>query len=232
MSSTLQTSANRANGSKSRGPVTVAGKLSSLASSSRSTGPRTPEGKARSSQNAIRHGILAESIVLANESRDAFSEILSTLQDELRPNSPIELRFVETMAVAEWRRLRLLCLEKEQLAMEIQRQQTADLAAVNESCPPDSAQVSPMRQTVLAFRAITDHSRVQELINRYEARYDRQYNRALAGLRAHRAEMRKEELDARRRERAAKAREQKRKPQSAPKDEKLYSPNELNPTQG
>lgn len=230
MSSTLRIAANRANGAKSRGPVTVAGKLNSLANSARSTGPRTAEGKARSSRNAIRHGILAESIVLANESREAFSGVLSTLQDELQPASPIEHRFVETMAVAEWRRLRLLCLEKEQLAMEIQRQQTADLATVTESGPSESVDTNPIRQTVLAFRSITDHSRVQELINRYESRYDRQYNRALAGLRAHRAEMRKEELIVRRREQAAKAREQKRKQQPAQKDEKLYSPDEVNPT--
>ena len=52
------------------------------------------------------------------------NEILSALHEELQPAPGIESRFVETMALAEWRRLRLMCLEKEQLAMEIRRQQS------------------------------------------------------------------------------------------------------------
>ena len=108
MSSILQIEASRANGAKSRGPVTLAGKLASLANSARSTGPVTPAGQARSSQNAIRHGILAESIVLDSESAQGFSEVLSALQEELQPVSGIESRFVETMALAEWRRLQVL----------------------------------------------------------------------------------------------------------------------------
>ena len=222
MSSLLKIAANRANGAKSRGPVTVSGKLNALANSARSTGPVTPAGKARSSQNALRHGILAESIVLEGESPEAFSEILSTLLSELLPASPIEHRFVETMALSEWRRLRLLCLEKEQLAMEIQHQQNTAPADISEpgSTSPAPAQATTMRDLAVAYRAITDHSRIQELLNRYEARYDRQYMRALAGLRAHRAERRKEELNERRRARAAKARKQGRKLRFAQKNAK------------
>src|ERR1019366_9659754 len=44
-------------------------------------------------------------------------------QEELLPVTSIESRYVETMALAEWRRLRLICLEKEQLAIETRRQQ-------------------------------------------------------------------------------------------------------------
>ena len=115
MSSSLRIDASRANGAKSRGPTTVAGRLASLANSANSTGaihsgrpshalPRAPP---------IRHGILAESIVLDSESAEGFAEVLNTLQEELQPVTSIESRYVETMALAEWRRLRLLCLEKE-----------------------------------------------------------------------------------------------------------------------
>jgi hypothetical protein len=116
---------------KSRGPVTVAGRLASLANSAKSTGAVTPEGHARSSQNAIRHGILAESIVLDSESAERFSDVLTTLQEELQPTTSIESRYVETMGLAEWRRLRLLCLEKEQLTIETRRQEAADLSTLN-----------------------------------------------------------------------------------------------------
>ncbi len=208
MSSILKIEANRKNGAKSKGPVSVDGKLKSLANSARSTGPVTPEGKASSSQNALRHGILAESVVLNSESREAFTEILAGLEDELHPDTIVERRYVETMALADWRRLRLLCLEKEYLAIEIRHQEgvatenladsdTADASpndASDTGAPDNGApvEVNPLRNLALAFRALIDQSRVTELINRYEARYDRQYNRALHGLRAHRAEKRRE----------------------------------------
>ena len=199
MSSTLRIAASRANGAKSRGPITVAGRLASLANSAKSTGPLTPEGRAISSQNATRHGILAESIVLDSESAERFSEVLAALQEELQPASPIESRYVETMALAEWRRLRLVCLEKEQMTIETRRQEAADLGNLNEA---GDVEVSSTRYTALAFRALSDESRAQELLNRYEARYDRQYQRALNGLRAYRADRRKDEKEARRARRA------------------------------
>jgi hypothetical protein len=191
MSSSLRIDASRANGAKSHGPTTIAGRLASLANSAKSTGPVTPDGQARSSQNAIRHGILAESIVLDSESAENFSEVLTTLQDELQPATSIESRYVETMALAEWRRLRLVCLEKEQLTIETRRQEAADLST-------DAAEVSPIRYTALAFRAMSDESRAQELLNRYESRYDRQYQRAMNGLRAYRADRKQDEREARR----------------------------------
>jgi hypothetical protein len=193
MSSSLRIDASRANGAKSRGPITIAGRLASLANSAKSTGAVTPEGRARSSQNAIRHGILAESIVLDSESAEGFSDVLTTLQEELQPTTSIESRYVETMALAEWRRLRLLCLEKEQITIETRRQEAADL-----SNPAEDTEVSAIRYTALAFRAMSDESRAQELLNRYEARYDRQYQRAMNGLRAYRTERKKDEKEARR----------------------------------
>ena len=213
MNSIRKIAASRANGAKSRGPVTAAGRFAALANSAKSTGPVTQAGRERSAQNAIRHGILAESVVLDGESVEYFTEVLSTLQDELLPVSAIESRYVETMALAEWRRLRLICLEREQIAIETQRQEAADLGNLNipadlndpdnidKNTTPAATEVSSLRYTALAFRAMSDESRAQELLNRYESRYDRQYQRAMNGLRAYRAEKREDERAARRRER-------------------------------
>ena len=101
------------------------------------------------------------------------------------------------MALAEWRRLRLLCLEKEQLAIETRRQEAADLSNLSNEGSGDT-EVSPIRYTALAFRAMSDESRAQELLNRCEARYDRQYQRAMNGLRAYRADRKQDEREARR----------------------------------
>src|ERR1039457_5668111 len=115
MSSSLRIEASRANGAKSRGPVTEDGKRASSANSAKSTGPVTPEGKSRSSQNATRHGLLSESIVLDDECAERFGIVLSLLEDELKPVTGIETRFVETMALAHWRQLRLWTVEKVQI---------------------------------------------------------------------------------------------------------------------
>jgi hypothetical protein len=76
-------------------------------------------------KNVIRHGILAESV-------EHFYKVLSTLQEELQPVTSIQSRYAETMALAEWRQKRLICLEKEQFVIEAERQERADRSTVAE----------------------------------------------------------------------------------------------------
>ena len=174
MSSPLRSESSRANGAKSRGPVTGEGRRKALANSARSTGPVTPEGKAVSSRNSLRHGLLSDSIVLPNESAQRFDELLASLQTELRPEPGIEAAFVHKMAVAYWRQMRLWCLEKLQFVHETGKQEALNEGADSATC------------TALAFRALCDETRALELLNRYESRFDRQYQRALANFNAHR----------------------------------------------
>jgi len=46
----------------------------------------------------------------------------------------------------------------------------------------------PAMHTALAFTALSDHSRALELLNRYEVRYSREYQRTLICFKAQRAE--------------------------------------------
>ena len=61
----------------------------------KSTGPRTPEGKARVRFNALKHGMLAKSIILPGkenfESREEFDFLLQSLFDDLQPLSLIHI---------------------------------------------------------------------------------------------------------------------------------------------
>src|ERR1700677_2354279 len=120
--SPLQIAAARANGAKSRGPVTAEGKRASAANS---TGPVTPEGKAWSSQNATRHGLLSDSMVLHGESDARFCALLNTLENELQPEPGIESIQTDVMAVAHWRRMRLWSLEKALYMQETLKRQDA-----------------------------------------------------------------------------------------------------------
>jgi hypothetical protein len=66
VTSEKKAAAARANGALSRGPI-------------------TPEGKARSSQNALQHGLFSTSVVLATEDPEAFSALLQDYCDYTSP---------------------------------------------------------------------------------------------------------------------------------------------------
>ncbi len=148
MSSQARIDASRANGAKSRGPV-------------------TPEGKAASSRNRLRHGLLARTVVLEGEDREVFYALLRDFETEFNPQSPVENALVQTLAVARWRQIRIWGMETAGLNHQIAKQHD----------PADSR-----TRAALAFRDLSDQSRSLELINRYEARYDRQFTRALRTL--------------------------------------------------
>jgi hypothetical protein len=186
MSSILRKEASRANGAKSHGPVSVAGKVASAANSIHAAGPVTPEGLARSAQNATRHGMLAQSIVLSSESAPSFVALLAGLQDLLQPENVIENRLVEVIAVADWRRSRLWCLEMALYTHGINAQERA-----NDPCADQENSEIPSMHTSLAFTVLSDQSRAHELLNRYEVRYGREYQRTLNFYYAQRADRKK-----------------------------------------
>ena len=77
-----------------------------------SRGPITTQGKQRSAQNAIRHGLLSKTIVLADEDPKEFNELLNQYLDELQPATHLQHEAVEEMAAAKWRLRRLHRIEK------------------------------------------------------------------------------------------------------------------------
>ena len=69
----------------------------------KSTGPRTIEGKAAVSQNAVKHGLLAEQDVISSESQADFDQYRQQLLDELNPISPMESMLAERIVTLSWR---------------------------------------------------------------------------------------------------------------------------------
>jgi hypothetical protein len=85
----------------------------SRANGARSRGPKTPEGKARASRNSTRHGLLARAILLADESRDRFDDLVRLLNASLNPRTTIDELLIGKMAAAHWRQMRIWRLERE-----------------------------------------------------------------------------------------------------------------------
>jgi hypothetical protein len=92
----------------------------------RSTGPRTPEGKANVRFNAVKHGLLAQEVIVPvgdeQEKRGEFESRLEELWQHYAPVGPVEEMLVEKIAVAYWRLRRATRAEVGELMLESDRE--------------------------------------------------------------------------------------------------------------
>jgi hypothetical protein len=147
MSSDRRTLSSRANGRRAKGPVTAVGKL-------------------RSSQNALRHGLLARCLVLEDESPEAFQALLAQHLDRLQPVDGLEFGMIEEMVAASWRMRRAWAIETHMI----------DTVAAG---PDPSA--TPIDSITTAFSSLAASSALP-LMHRYETRLHMVYQRALHNL--------------------------------------------------
>ncbi len=116
-----QIAASKANGAKSRGPV-------------------TPRGRAVSSANSLRHGLLARTVVLPGESLQRFHDLHRSLHEELMPATAVELLLVNKMAVAHWRQMRVWGMEKAHILSQAPADPSPDAPSRDRSTLVDRAQ--------------------------------------------------------------------------------------------
>src|SRR6516225_8351701 len=69
------------------------------------SGPRTAEGKARSSRNALTHGLTAQEIIIPGEDVAAYRSFEQQLIDDLQPNGACELELIQRLAATHLRRI-------------------------------------------------------------------------------------------------------------------------------
>jgi len=77
----------------------------------KSTGPRTPEGKARSSMNAVKHGLLSREVLVKGESEKDLVTFRKRLVSALAPLGELETLFAERVVSSAWRLRRCLRVE-------------------------------------------------------------------------------------------------------------------------
>ncbi len=139
--------------------------LSSRANGALSRGPQTSDGKRRSSQNAIRHGLLSECVVLPGESVDSFAELLAQHIERFDPVDGVEFGMIEEMASAYWRLRRSWAIENTLMAEALADQPPGD----------DVARITA------AFRRQAASPELA-LLHRYETRLHLMYQRALHNI--------------------------------------------------
>ncbi len=141
------------------------------ANAQHSTGPRTEAGKQRSSLNAIRHGLTAQTVVLPSEDPAAYQSHRLQFIEQYQPATPTESQLVQELIDTSWRLNRIPLLE-------------ADLLA--RAANPPSEQARAVNQE-LTFDIVDAHHLIAGL-NIQGTRLSRQFQKALDKLREIQAE--------------------------------------------
>jgi len=136
------------------------------ANAQHSTGPRTEAGKQRSSLNALRHGLTAQTVVLPSEDPAAYESHRRQFLDEYQPATPTETQLVQELIDTSWRLNRIPLLE-------------ADLLTRGANPPNEHAAI---------HFDIFDAHRLIASINLQGTRLSRQFPKALDKLREIQAE--------------------------------------------
>jgi len=154
------------------------------ANGAKSHGPATAEGRARSSQNALRHGLAVRdaalptvSVVLDDESPADFQRLLDSYLDEFAPTSPLEVELIETMVSARWRLRRLANIETTLLANEMET--TVD--DIHNFFADVDREPTVEDHLAYAFKLLAGGASLH-LLNRYEGTIGRSYARAFKQL--------------------------------------------------
>ncbi len=146
----------------------------------KSTGPRTKQGKAISSQNGLKHGLLAKNIIIPTESKAEFNLHRDEVLSDLKPVGPMESIIANRIVELSWRLSRssrflaatITTMDKENASKPLTAlRQSMIRRALGQSSPTDVPHV-PKPVLKLGRLIIKDFSdaRVLDRLSRYERR--------------------------------------------------------------
>jgi len=144
------------------------------ANGAKSPGPKTAEGKQTASLNAVKHGLTARIVVLQNESEDQYQADLRDYLDHFRPQGKPETDLVYQLAAAHWRLTRYAGVESGLLERKMD-DQASWIEDHYEEIPENY-------RLAIAFDALSGANGSLGLLNRYQARLHREYQRLLKTL--------------------------------------------------
>jgi hypothetical protein len=150
------------------------------ANAQQSTGPRTAAGKARSSQNALKHGLRAQATVLPDENTADFDFLVSELENQFQPQTPIEWTLLRQLADAEWRMRRVPSLEAGLFAA-LFKDSRRHYEYFPEQLPDDEDEAN-LLLIGSATKSATGKTDPLSKLSRYESRLAHRYFKALEQL--------------------------------------------------
>jgi hypothetical protein len=161
----------------------------------KSTGPRTAQGKATASQNAVKHGLLAEQVVIHGEDPAEFDLYREGMLTELAPEGVVEAMLAERAVSLAWRLRRAERLQSAVFAT-VYRENADDVVL----WPKHGLPIQPRPdedEVILGQVVMTDFARAQVLdrLLVHERRIESSLYRTMGELRKER-EARAAEVDA------------------------------------
>jgi hypothetical protein len=134
-------------------------------------GRKTAEGKSRSALNAVKHGLGAKRIVLANEAPEKFDRLLNIFFERFQPIDDVERELVIDVVIAKWRHRRACCIEAAMVDQQLAKdrpQQDLDYSLLTEDI-----------RCALAYQAVERESGFISAVNRQTARVYREFRYAM-----------------------------------------------------
>jgi hypothetical protein len=89
-----------------------------IANAQNSSGPRTETGKAASSQNALKHGLTAQTVLLPGEDEAAYGQLCEGMFHDFTPDAATEKELIQLLCDTQWRLHRCSRLEAAILSQE------------------------------------------------------------------------------------------------------------------
>ena len=131
----------------------------------KSGGPKSKPGKKVVSQNATKTGAYARSIVLSNEDKEAYNELVTRYMHEFQPSDMAETTMVNNLANLTWKKIRLDQYEQNSLMAEWDKPVTlSDLKAKNLLLIRDDVL---WLEIIVVFNRIT-HGTLDDIEQKYE----------------------------------------------------------------
>jgi hypothetical protein len=167
----------------------------------KSTGPRTPEGKAVVAQNAVKHGLLAQEVVIKGEDRDQFARWREGMLAELAPAGDVESELAERIVGLFWRLRRAERLQgaafgtfPEEKTKWTWSEEDKQYVVLQTDKPGRPGPGSAEEARAVDRRIVQDFSegRIFDHLLIHEQRIERSLYRTMAELRGLRTERRKE----------------------------------------
>jgi len=149
----------------------------------KSTGPRTEEGKARAAQNAVRHGLLAQQVVIRGEDPGEFEFYRQQMLGEMAPASAMESMLAERVVGLAWRLRRAERIQAEVFDAMLIEDETSPVKKLVRSMRSKGASEDD-RATALGTVVVRDfaNSRVLDRLGLYERRIEQSLYRTVAEL--------------------------------------------------